>query len=790
MAAVILICGTMMMPSCTSDLSDNPVAPPVTPTEDTVDQQYAEEVMSRLKGCWTTDMDGIPELDLCAMDFVFDQQNCMDLVLHVYDRNLDDYRHEKVNFNYTVIKSTTDEYGGIIERLAVYMPQSTVDRLIEIGVVSEEDMDGVDVSVPDTMSFAINGDKLCMAGSIDDVEPELRDDILEEGVDLNTTFTKGEPRLDKQTLKAFIDEVAEEINKPAAARTRGSVSSHYDLTSWMKDIPSDMPLCKMVLPGAHDAATGHMKDEWMLTFGRTQLKSLGELWDYGCRVFDIRTRYTNGPNTVLPVLFDEPGNWTYHGMLECNLQLSSSIDEIVDKLEDHSTTDGVILMIQNEDKGVGLPEAASFLVKRLAPLNFNFTDLDKKKTVEETLRLVKEKLYDKNLLARFSDDMTMGDLRGKVLVFLCDDVADVDYLGMDDHICLWTDDQLHTPSGRKAELKSQNDYEPWERTSESDGHYASRKELNFYNMCQYCSEHPDGNYWVYNAANGYYREWGKIPDYASMAQATYNTFIEALGVFPHQRGIILQDYIGEEEPFKRVPIWGLIPGAKASLAVKFISFLPNLITGGDGLDYAAFWACYKAAKLVSSKKNTRGQMLAVTVVERNFNNDESTGNPGLSATKGTVWQNNEGYWNLFDGDKDTKWCVQESLKLPIPGLFNLCWYVEFNSLVPRKAKSYTLTTGNDTGTYPRRNPKEWVLYAKYSEEDEWKEIDRVNNEFETEKQLSPTSKADKEFIISEPGEYMYYRLEVISSWDANTALVSFIFSDAKMQLAEFKFNYE
>ena len=239
-----------------------------------------------------------------------------------------------------------------------------------------------------------------------------------------------------------------------------------------------------------------------------------------------------------------------------------------------------------------------------------------------------------------------------------------------------------------------------------------------------------------------------------------------------------------------MPIWGLIPGASASLAVKFIFFLPNLIAGDVGFDYAAFWAYYKAAKLVSSYKNTRGQMLAVTVVERNFNNDESTGNPGLSATNGTVWQNNEGYWNLFDGDKDTKWCVQESLKLSLPGLFNHCWYVEFNSLVPRKAKSYTLTTGNDTGTYPRRNPKEWVLYAKYSEEDKWKEIDRVNNEFETEKQLSPTSKADKEFIIREPGEYMYYRLEVISSWDANTALVSFIFSDAKMQLAEFKFNYE
>lgn len=84
----------------------------------------------------------------------------------------------------------------------------------------------------------------------------------------------------------------------------------------------------------------------------------------------------------------------------------------------------------------------------------------------------------------------------------------------------------------------------------------------------------------------------------------------------------------------------------------------------------------------------------------------------------------------------------------------------------------------------------WALYAKYGIDDEWQLIDEVDNSSDTQKQLPPASKADKEFTIKTPGEYMYYRLIVSSSWDSNSAWLPLVFSDAKMQLAEFKFNYE
>lgn len=576
MLAAILTCSTTMMTSCSNDETDNPV----NPSEETVDQQYAEDLMNRLKGCWTTDMDGIPELDLFAMDFIFDQAHNMDITLHFYDSDLDDYRKETLNLNYKVKPRTTDEYGRVMERIAVYMPQSTADHLVELGILSQSDLEDEDFSEPDILEFAIDGDKFYVAGSLDDVDPDMRDDVEEGSVNLTTTFIKGEPKLDKSTVKSFLEEVMDEVNQsPNSQITRANDTSH-ERSNWMKDIPDNQLVCKMVIPGAHDITTGNISDEWMLTFGKTQLKSLGELWDYGCRAFDIRTRYTNGPDHTLPGMY-EAGNWTYHGALDCNMTLKESINQIVNKMLEHKTTDGVILMIQNEDKGFDMFEDASFYFKRLAPLNFNFISLDEKKTTQETIRLVKEELYDKNLLARFSEDMTMGDLRGKVLVFLCNEVEGVDYLGMEDHVCLWVGGQLRTPSGRKAELHSQNAYEPEESTDESDSHYASRKELGFYNMCKYCADNPDGCYWVYNAANGYYREWQKLPDYASMAQATYSHFITSLYLFPHQRGIILQDYIGEQEPFKRVPVWGLLPSTWGKAQSILQTWCPPAAPSGE-----------------------------------------------------------------------------------------------------------------------------------------------------------------------------------------------------------------
>ena len=82
---------------------------------------------------------------------------------------------------------------------------------------------------------------------------------------------------------------------------------------------------------------------------------------------------------------------------------------------------------------------------------------------------------------------------------------------------------------------------------------------------------------------------------------------------------------------------------------------------------------------------------------------------------------NEGYAKLIDRDKSTKWCVVNN-----SGAWETIW-LDFETddwFIP---KSYTLTTGNDTQKNPSRNPKEWVLYGKTLENDEWNELAHVTD---------------------------------------------------------------
>ena len=82
---------------------------------------------------------------------------------------------------------------------------------------------------------------------------------------------------------------------------------------------------------------------------------------------------------------------------------------------------------------------------------------------------------------------------------------------------------------------------------------------------------------------------------------------------------------------------------------------------------------------------------------------------------------NEGYAKLIDRDKSTKWCVVNN-----SGAWETIW-LDFESDVSFIPNSYTLTTGNDTQKNPSRNPKEWVLYGKTLENDEWTELAHVTD---------------------------------------------------------------
>ena len=114
---------------------------------------------------------------------------------------------------------------------------------------------------------------------------------------------------------------------------------------------------------------------------------------------------------------------------------------------------------------------------------------------------------------------------------------------------------------------------------------------------------------------------------------------------------------------------------------------------------------------------------------------------------------NEGYAKLIDQDKTTKWRVSNN-----SGQWETIW-LDFESDVWFIPKGYTLTTGDDTGVHPERNPKEWVIYGKTRENDDWTEVVHVTDGEQAG--LGTTSTTDYSFDIMGTTEaYRYFRFEV------------------------------
>ena len=146
---------------------------------------------------------------------------------------------------------------------------------------------------------------------------------------------------------------------------------------------------------------------------------------------------------------------------------------------------------------------------------------------------------------------------------------------------------------------------------------------------------------------------------------------------------------------------------------------------------------------------------------------------------------NEGYAKLVDGNRSTKWCVVNN-----SGAWETIW-LDLESDVLLVPKSYTLTTGNDTQNSPTRNPKEWVLYGKTLEDDEWTELSHVTDGGG----LQAVNTTDYTFpLIGITQGYRYFRFEVRQINGKDPADNNYTFQLAELMLSGTKVmdpeNYE
>jgi surface protein len=130
----------------------------------------------------------------------------------------------------------------------------------------------------------------------------------------------------------------------------------------------------------------------------------------------------------------------------------------------------------------------------------------------------------------------------------------------------------------------------------------------------------------------------------------------------------------------------------------------------------------------------------------------------LTATDGTTGSRSDVaithyYWYLVDGilTLPNVWCSFGDNKV------NGIWFVEFNTPGAVNPIGYTLITGEDTQSYPSRNPMSWVLKAKLNVDDDWTTIATVTDD----SRLEALNNKSYDYPLSNTGgTYQYFRYEV------------------------------
>eukprot|EP00421_Protoceratium_reticulatum_P064370 CAMPEP_0168420024 /NCGR_PEP_ID=MMETSP0228-20121227/32564_1 /TAXON_ID=133427 /ORGANISM="Protoceratium reticulatum, Strain CCCM 535 (=CCMP 1889)" /LENGTH=342 /DNA_ID=CAMNT_0008433911 /DNA_START=8 /DNA_END=1033 /DNA_ORIENTATION=+ len=113
-----------------------------------------------------------------------------------------------------------------------------------------------------------------------------------------------------------------------------------DLACWMARLPDIMPVARVGMPGAHDAATFEhwsplLASEIVRGWTQTQEWSLRTQLNSGIRFFDLRVK---------------SDGWLYHGPVVCCLTLADALETCHAYLAEHSSE---FILVRVKDEGTG-----------------------------------------------------------------------------------------------------------------------------------------------------------------------------------------------------------------------------------------------------------------------------------------------------------------------------------------------------------------------------------------------------------------------------------------------------
>ena len=166
-----------------------------------------------------------------------------------------------------------------------------------------------------------------------------------------------------------------------------------DIPNWMSYLPDDMFVAHVSIPGTHDAATGH---EWETAGGvsmsTTQCTTLDEQLENGIRAFDFRPGLKTGTDYLVCA----------HGIHFLKLHLDEAFKKLTDFLDAHPKEFFVIHLFRGNVYREGEGSNNS-------------------KEVREKYNALFDELFNKgelnDYLIDYAPDLTVKDIRGKIVVF-------------------------------------------------------------------------------------------------------------------------------------------------------------------------------------------------------------------------------------------------------------------------------------------------------------------------------------------------------------------------------------
>ena len=153
-----------------------------------------------------------------------------------------------------------------------------------------------------------------------------------------------------------------------------------DYQNWMRSLDDNLFLCRLSIPGAHDAATSSCSTSGISGSAHTQTYTIAQQLERGVRIFDLRPAW-DGTNMMI-----------YHGIVSTGVKFNDALTTLCNFLNAHPK-EFLFVIMRHEDDIEGSSGKAQWPVQ-----------------MKNCLNAKKQYLID------YSPTLTVRDMRGKLLV--------------------------------------------------------------------------------------------------------------------------------------------------------------------------------------------------------------------------------------------------------------------------------------------------------------------------------------------------------------------------------------